>query len=190
MEGRTEEKKKMTKRKGFYGMLLVGILAASLNLIDEDENTYRSNRGNVKVTYENDKIIGSISYADVEKFIKIVTLNNNGASKKYLMAKDYDWSNAPYGDAYSSLQYVNLENGVVMIYYYCGYPISEEEIKTERPVIRVGENIEIIEEESLLPYLTQKGIIQKEYDVNELIKFFYEEELDKIQEPVLNRSIE
>ncbi len=76
---------------------------------------------------------------------------------------------------YTLFKYIQIKSGTEILTYQFEGLLKEEEIKDKNPkTILLGEDIQLLEEESLTNYLIQEDKIQREYDINELITFFNE----------------
>ena len=156
-------------------ILLAGTIAFTSSSLTGCGNSYSIKESNFKIVYEEDNTItGTISYKDVENYIKIITIEQGEMTKKYLMIKKDEYHISRYSSN-TQIKYINLEDGTEMLhYYYGGKHFNEEELKNRQPdEIFVGKNIKILEEESLTTYLMQQDKIQREYDVNDLISFYH-----------------
>lgn len=160
------------KKKALLLGMLTELTAISLTGCG---NSYSIKEGDFKIVYEEDNTItGTISYKDVENYIKIITIEQREMTKKYLMIKKDEYHMSRHSSN-TQLKYIDLEDGTEMLhYYYGGRHFNEEELKNREPdEIFVGKDIKILEEESLTTYLMQQDKIKREYDVNDLISFYH-----------------
>lgn len=183
-----KDKEKIKRKTMIYGTILClaeGILLYSVGKsLPEKVENYSTMDEKVIIQYaDNVPVVGSIAYNDIDKHIKFVTLNHEGIIKKYLMIKDYNCDNTS-----TRLQYVNIENGVMLISYLCDYATTEEEIMVNPQTIKIGKNTKIVEEESILKYLWEKDIIKEYYDISDLIEVLLDEEFNKYEIQTLDRS--
>lgn len=125
----------------------------------------------------NKTINGTISYADVENHIKIITIKQKEITKKMLVIKILE-SHATRHFGYNTfVKYIEIKSGTeILKYQFDGLYFEEKEIIKDKipETIFIGEDIQLLEEESLTNYLIQEDKIQREYDINELITFFNE----------------
>lgn len=120
--------------------------------------------GNSDIVVEEGKTTGNISYEDVDKCVKVVCFEQDGKENYYLMTKDVTGYYFADKNKYS---YRDLENGVLVIKYYDYY--NENGI-----VYEIGEDLNIVEEKSITPYLLSEDFIKRDYTVEELLTFFEE----------------
>ena len=125
----------------------------------KNENSVRVGYvGTSKIVYEEDKLSGSISYNNIEQ--------------NYLrMLMEFDQTHiGGRGPNYWTLKYTELTSGVTMIEYHLKDGYEED----EKPTIIIGNDLEIVYEQSYFDYILQNNWIQNEYDINELMNFFNE----------------
>lgn len=176
------------KKKIFLSNALLQLASISLMACGNNFYTYHTYRGNaVPVKYENESISGTISKENVEKYIKEVTLEQNGNVKKYLMIKDFECSSTPH-NYYTYLRYFELESGTVMLESFWRTNLTEEEVQSKEPTeFLIGENVMILEEQSFFNYLFETDRIQREYDINDLLKWFREK--NPLEENIIEEEL-
>lgn len=131
--------------------------------------------GKSDIILEEGKTTGSISYEDIDEWVKIVSFEQNGKISYRLLAiesKGYYSSDNGY---YYCRDYYDLRTGACLFEYYT-YP----NIKKEDEYI-IGESLNLIEEIAISPYLVAEDFVQKEYTVEELLKFFDEKVLPTLK---------
>lgn len=156
--------------------LLLGIITELTAIaLTGCNDSYTIKRGELKIVYEQDNTInGTISYADVENYIKIITIKQKEFTKKMLVIKILE-QHPTRSFRYTLFKYIQIISGTEILTYKFEGLLKEEEIKDKNPkTILLGEDIQLLEEESLTNYLIQEDKIQREYDINELITFFNE----------------
>lgn len=152
-------------------MVLLGLMAELIAMsLSGCENDSYSHVGSSKIIYEDDDSrIGNISYENVDKYLKIVTVEIGESTNKILVIKNFTLPN----EISTYLEYIDLETGAVIKKFSAYACLSLEELESREP--EIGKDIEIVEEESFSEYLILADNIKKEYDVNELIDFFNNE---------------
>lgn len=127
--------------------------------------------GNSKIVYnsETKKMCGTITFEDLNKYVKVVVIEENGVIFNRLLLKQtchcyavkYSHSN------YDFIQYIDLETGAVLICYedYTG----SNERKWE-----AGQELNIISETGIISYLANGDYVMYEYDLVKLLEFYKE----------------
>lgn len=126
--------------------------------------------GNSNIILEEGKTTGSISYEDIDKWVKIVTFEHNGKINYRLLVG----LNVQRLGNYESNIYYDLRTGSCMIDYDDYY--NQEEIE-----YKIGESLNIVEEKAIAPYLVSESFVQKKYTVEELLTFFNEKVLPTLE---------
>lgn len=107
-------------------------------------------------------------------YIKVVTFKYGDVTFTKLVIIE-DWLHSAGGRIRIStyiLKYVDLESGTILIHALGGSKEDALEYK-------VGEDITILDEKPILPYLYEAGIFKDTYEINEIIDF-YQKNKDKI----------
>lgn len=138
----------------------------------DSNSIYIGNQDVSKITYEEDGLSGTISYENLEKgYLKIVTLEYKGeVLKPKLMFTYLDEYRPMRGGWRDTFVYIDVENGVSQIEYF--YPTCYGEDKEDE--IKVGKDLNVVEEISLFNFIIEHNWLQEEYEINELITFFKE----------------
>ena len=125
--------------------------------------------GNSDIVVEEGKTTGTISYEDVDKYIKIVTFEQNGTENYYLMVKKHSEINYAniFLASYKEDSYYDLKTWACVIKRYDYY--AQQQI-----VYEIGGDLNIVEEKSIFPYLLSENFIKKDYTVEELLTFYEE----------------
>ena len=131
--------------------------------------------GKSVIVIEEEKTIGNISYEDIEQQMRIVSLNQDGKVSYHLLVKESDLYYGGRSDyAFYSYSYYDLKTGVCLIKYRDYY--NQEKIE-----YTIGEELNIVEESKITPYLVSNAFIQKEYTVEEILNFFNEQVLPTLE---------
>lgn len=125
---------------------------------------------NSDVVVEEGKTTGTISYEDTDQYVKIVTFEKDGKESNYLMIKTHSEISLPPANSYKADSYYDLKTGTCVIRYYNYY-------NQQKIVYEIGEDLNIVEEKSISPYLLSEDFMKKDYTVEELLKFFKEKVL-------------
>ena len=122
--------------------------------------------GNSKIVYdsENDEIAGNITFEDLNKYGKVVVLEDNGENLSKLLLKKVGSVSGHSSRLYDSIDYIDLETGAMLISYR-DYAAGYKEWKT-------GENLNIISEVGITNYLANGEFVKSIYRIDELINFF------------------
>lgn len=132
--------------------------------------------GDSDIILEEGKTTGSISYENVDKWVKIISFEQDGVISNQLMSiYRSNYFNFSQGQFYL-YRYYDLKKGVCLMKYY-SYPTSSN--KKDEYII--GESLNIIDEKSITPYLLYGDFVQKEYTVEELLAFFQEKVLPTLE---------
>lgn len=128
---------------------------------------------------------GSISYENIDKYIKIITIENNNLITKKLLVKYLN-----VGTFYTELIYFDLKTGVIIKRYnWKDILETEEERSKVIPEIVIGKDVELIEEQSLTPYLISLDNVKMEYTTVELIDFYETQVQPLLEEQILKKEI-
>lgn len=124
--------------------------------------------GNSEISYnsETKKMEGTITFEDLNKYGKVVVIEDNGIIFNRLLLKEYHSGRYNYSN-YDSVQYIDLETGAVLI-DYIDYSQSDER-KWES-----GQELNIISEVGIVSYLNNGDYVMHEYSLEELLKFYKE----------------
>lgn len=118
---------------------------------------------------ESNVISGTITNGAMD-YIRVVTFKLDDLIFTKLVAiEDYE-SRGARSSTYT-LKYVDLESGTTLI-------SASARTKEGELSYSIGENIIILEEKPILPFLYEAGILKDDYEVNEIISF-YQENKDK-----------
>lgn len=132
--------------------------------------------GKSDIILEEGKTTGSISYEDIDNWVKIVSFEQNGEISYRLLAVVS--SSYCYYDKspknYKRNQYYDLRTGSCVLDYYNYY--NQEKIKYE-----IGKGLNKVGEIDITSYLWSEDFIQKEYTVEELLAFFQEKVLPTLE---------
>lgn len=126
--------------------------------------------GDSKIVYnsETKKMGGTITFEDLNKYGKVVVIEENGVIfNRLLLKKELHYSGRYSNSKYDSVQYIDLETGAVLI-GYIDYIISNER-KWES-----GQELNIISEVGIVSYLINGDYVMHEYSLEELLKFYKE----------------
>ena len=125
--------------------------------------------GNSKIIYdnENDKVEGSITFEDLNKYAKVVSLEENDETFYRLLLKIQGVnSDRVYGE-YEYNRYIDLETGATLIAF------NDFQRNGKREWI-MGSNLNVITESGIISYLANNDYVKTNYTVDELISFFEE----------------
>lgn len=118
-----------------------------------------------KLTVENNKLEGNISYGDLDNHVEIISFEQDGKENTMLCLKTVSSGYYTNGTYSSCTTYYDLVSGASLIQY----------IKAKDKVTySLGESLSVKEELPLTPYLVTEGFIKSEYTVDEVVEFFNE----------------
>lgn len=146
----------------FLPAILVG---GSIYFSMKEEALVKVGATKIKYTYDKDnneyKYKGTISYDDLDN-ISLITVENNGNTKTLLMTKK-----TLYHKETVEHKYFNLVNGTKMFDYYTDK--NEETIYGD-----IDDNFKILNDEPIINYLFEADYIKNNYEVKELVDFYYD----------------
>lgn len=120
-----------------------------------------------EINYEDENPVGKIKYEDLSNCGRIVTIEHNEMKIHLLLIKEKNISCGIIEPEFEEFIYYDLKTGVKIIRYkhYCGTDITSW---------IVGEDLNIIDDQDITGYLLESNFIKKEYEVDEVLKFFEE----------------
>lgn len=121
-----------------------------------------------KLTIEDNKLEGSISYEDLDEHVEMISFEQDGKENAMLCLKTV--SSGYYDFIFGNcVTYYDLVSGAPLIEYI--KVIGEDK---EKVTYSLGESLSVKEELPLTPYLVTEGFIKSEYTVDEVVEFFNE----------------
>lgn len=114
------------------------------------------------LTIEDNKVVGNISYQDLDKYVEIIKFEQDGKENVMLCLK-----NKYFYKLNTNYTIYDLMSGTSIIKY------TKEDDKDE-VTYSLGESLPLKEELPFTPYLVTEDFIKNEYTVEEVIEFFNE----------------
>lgn len=119
-----------------------------------------------KLMIGNNKVVGNITYEDLDKYVEIIKFEQDGKENVMLCLKyycDYDH----YSVSYTNYTIYDLMSGTILIQY-------KKNNDKDEVTYSLGESLPLKEELPFTPYLVTEDFIKNEYTVEEVIEFFNE----------------
>ena len=116
-----------------------------------------------KLMIEDNKVVGNITYEDLDKYVEIIKFEQDGKENVMLCVKN-EWF---YRHGITTYTIYDLMSGTSIIKY------TKEDDKDEVSY-SLGESLPLKEELPFTPYLVTEDFIKNEYTVEEVIEFFNE----------------
>ena len=116
-----------------------------------------------KLMIEDNKVVGNITYEDLDKYVEIIKFEQDGKENVMLCVKN-EWF---YRHGITTYTIYDLMSGAYIIKY------TKEDDKDE-VTYSLGESLPLKEELPFTPYLVTEDFIKNEYTVEEVIEFFNE----------------
>ena len=121
-----------------------------------------------KLTVENNKLEGNISYEDLDEHVEIISFEQDGKENTILCLKTkYNYYYRLDTLTYITYTFYDLVSGTAFIEY-------DEHIASKEITYSLGESLSVKEELPLTPYLVAEGFMKNEYTVDEVVEFFNE----------------
>ena len=118
-----------------------------------------------KLTVENNKLEGNISYEDLDEHVEIISFEQDGKENTMLCLKTVSSGYYTNGIYSSYTTYYDLVSGAPLIQY----------IKAKDKVTYLlGESLSVKVELPLTPYLVTEGFVKNKYTADEVVEFFNE----------------
>ena len=118
-----------------------------------------------KLTIEDNKLEGSISYEDLDEHVEIISFEQDGKENAMLCLKTKYHYYCRLGTF--TYTFYDLVSGTTFIKY-------DEHIASKEKTYSLGESLSVKEELPFTPYLVTEGFIKSEYTVDEVVEFFNE----------------
>lgn len=116
-----------------------------------------------KLMIEDNKVVGNITYEDLDKYVEIIKFEQDGKENVMLCVKN-EWF---YRHGITTYTIYDLMSGASIIKY------TKEDDKDE-VTYSLGESLPLKEELPFTPYLVTEDFVKSEYTVEEVIEFFNE----------------
>ena len=140
----------------------------------------------IKYDYDKDLIDGSLTYDEIEKYLRIVKFEQEGVEFYRLVSKDMNKFSSRFVPYTIEYIYSDLETGTVLKNYNF---LDAEKDKDDKNIKNVvGEKLNIVEEKDLTTYLLQENNIKVKYSARELVDFYNDKVVPTLDKPkVLNK---
>lgn len=125
--------------------------------------------GDSVIKYCEDEIKGSISYNELVRNIKVVTLEENNNLYYRLLVKDIksNYKDLNFdSEAGTLVRYFDLKTDSCLMSYV--------DYHNGKVAYYIGENLNIVEEKDISSYLLKEDFVKTDYEVEEVIQFFNE----------------
>ena len=136
-----------------------------------------------KIFYDGQEIRGTISYEDVEKYIKIGIFQNGEKCEEHLIIRNEYIRCGDLGKfslGMRGIRYISLETGRELLRYEYFRGLTKDAKKSIKPVVSAVPNLELLEEKSFSDVLTRFEHVNSDYTAKDLLTVYekYMLELD------------
>ena len=155
----------------------VGLCLSATLLVGCNEKNITVGKSKIVYDSENNTIEGNVTFEDLNKYGKVVILEENDeVFSRLLLKKEGTYLGKYSYSSYDYKKYIDLETGALLIAYNDYHSSGEREWIT-------GQHLNITMEMSITSYLVNNNFVKTDYTIEELISFFEESVI-----PTLNNN--